>query len=132
MKAFKPVDQSLFFSKGDANDQRLGEIAKHAELSDLQKASDNSFVIAGYPDDAGIKINGGRLGASHAPDVIRKYLYKMTPSYLASQSADSVYDIGNLNLNAELEDRHVLARASAKQAMSGGHKWVGLGGGQIG
>src|SRR4051812_28645593 len=114
MKPFKPVDESLFFSRNDVNDQRLGDLVRAADVSDLPKPKGNSFVLGGYPDDAGIKINGGRLGASHGPDVIRKYLYKMTPSYLASESADSLYDIGNLNLNAELEDRHTVAKTSAK------------------
>lgn len=129
MKTFKPIDDSLLFSRNDPKDQRLGEIARLCPLSELPEASQNSFVIAGYPDDAGIKINGGRLGASHAPDVIRKYLYKMTPSYLASQPADSIYDIGNLNLDAELEARHKIARDSSHQALSKGHKWIVFGGG---
>ena len=129
MKTFKPVDQTLFFSKNDVNDQRLGDLVKSNQLSDLPPATGNSFVIAGYPDDAGIKINGGRLGAAHAPDVIRKYLYKMTPSYLASQSVETLIDVGNLNLDAELEERHVSARKAAKHAMSNGHRWVSFGGG---
>lgn len=129
MKAFKPIDDSLFFSRGDVDDPRLGEISKAAILSELPKASGNSFVIAGYPDDAGIKINGGRLGASQAPDVIRKYLYKMTPSYLASHSMESLHDIGNLNLDAVLEQRHKTAREAASFAISRGYKWIAFGGG---
>lgn len=129
MKAFKSADQSLFFSRNDLSDPRLGEISKPSVLSELSKATGNSYVVAGYPDDAGIKINGGRLGASQAPDVIRKYLYKMTPSYLASQSVESLSDIGNLNLDAELEERHKTARDAARLAMSQGYKWIAFGGG---
>lgn len=129
MKSFKPVDESLFFSRGDKNDPRLGELSKSVVLNELPKAGANSFVLAGYPDDAGIKINGGRLGAAHAPDVIRKYLYKMTPSYLASQVPDSLHDIGNLNLDAELEARHKIAREAARAAMNKGYKWISFGGG---
>ncbi len=129
MKSFKPVDESLFFSRDDKNDPRLGEISKPKPLAELSDANDNSYVLSGYPDDAGIKINGGRLGASQAPDVIRKYLYKMTPSYLASRSPDEIFDIGNLNLDAELEDRHKIARDAAHTAMAKGYKWISFGGG---
>ncbi len=129
MKSFKPTDESLFFSRDDSADPRLGELSKVAVLSELPKANGNAFVLAGYPDDAGIKINGGRLGAAQAPDVIRKYLYKMTPSYLASESLDSLHDLGNLNLDAELEARHKIARETAHSAMKQGYKWISLGGG---
>lgn len=128
MKAFKPVDEALFFTRNDKTDPRLGELVKRGTLEDVRGTSD-SFVIAGYPDDAGIKINGGRLGASHAPDVIRKYLYKMTPSYLASSAPSSLIDFGNLNLNAELEARHEDARKFAAECMRKGAKWIALGGG---
>ena len=37
------------------------------------------FVLIGCPVDEGVIRNGGRPGASHAPPLIRKHLYKMTP-----------------------------------------------------
>lgn len=86
-------------------------------------------MIAGYPDDEGIKLNGGRVGASQAPDRIRQHLYKMTPHFRA-QSQPRLLDIGNLNVQAySLLERHEVARQSVTQTLSSSAIWIGLGGG---
>src|SRR5262249_12850813 len=33
----------------------------------------------GFPQDAGVRRNGGRVGAAAAPDAIRSWLYRLTP-----------------------------------------------------
>ena len=80
-----PTPQKLFFSKQDPEDPRLGDIIQSlADLPNfemealLEQSSD--VLIFGYPDDEGIKNNGGRVGAASAPQKIREFLYKMTPS----------------------------------------------------
>jgi len=44
------------------------------------KVKNSDVKILGYPDDEGIFLNGGKLGAAHGPAEIRKALYKMTPT----------------------------------------------------
>lgn len=58
------------------NDLRLG----HLLARDLEDDATPKAVLIGFPSDKGVQINGGRPGASDAPEVIRKQLYKMTPS----------------------------------------------------
>lgn len=67
----------------------------------------SNVIILGYPDDEGIQNNGGRVGASQAPDIIRKFFYKMRPSILDSKKI-SICDLGNLKLNTPLSERHEL------------------------
>ncbi len=124
---FQPSSPDLFFKSTKANDPRLGELAR--PVSTLEKAATAaSFVIAGYPDDEGIRINGGRPGAALAPDAIRKYLYKMTsPAWKSSRP--TVWDVGNLKPDTPIERRHTVGREHAHEALSLGHRWVGLGGG---
>lgn len=125
--SFQPCSPDLFFKSTKANDPRLGERAQSVQK--IAKAtSPASYMVGGFPDDEGIRINGGRLGASHAPDTIRKYLYKMTaPAWKKTEAR--IYDAGNLQLNSPLETRHAQGRAHAHEALSLGHRWIGLGGG---
>ncbi len=140
----------LFFSRGDLDDPRLGEIAQRLSsqptLSDALQAIEKAIekaekkaekkegqphpiCIAGYPDDEGIRINGGRLGAALGPDEIRRALYKMTPR-LGSILRPSLIDVGNLDVvDQDLATRHDSASAVALKALHSGARWIGLGGG---
>lgn len=63
-------------------------------------------VIVGFPQDEGVRRNGGRIGAAHAPDEIRRWLYRLTP-YHAAENANltglGILDIGNLVVSNDLE-----------------------------
>lgn len=118
---FEPCSTNLFFKSNKDGDPRLGELA-HPQLTP------NDTLIVGYPDDEGIKINGGRTGAAMAPDTIRKYFYKMTPSPW-STDAKSFFDFGNLKITSTLEQRHSSIKTISHEYLAKGHRWVGLGGG---
>jgi formiminoglutamase len=140
---FSPVNPTLFFSRNDVNDPRLGDMAKAlppldnaetlaANLSDDAKSFPGTrrFVIAGYQDDEGIRINGGRAGAAEAPDRIRRPLYKMTPQLLARERDFVLWDAGNLEgANVPLSERHRLAEEFSLAALRAGASWISLGGG---
>lgn len=124
---WNPVEPSLFFSKGDPQDPRMGNYAKAAK--DFAEAD---LCLWGYPDDEGIALNGGRIGAKDAPDTIRKYLYKMTPhllKQLATTGELRIADLGNLTTTMTLEERHQLGREQAEQVTDKNIPWVSLGGG---
>lgn len=124
--SFSPCSQDLFFKSTKPNDPRLGECV--TTTLEHAPAIHSSYVIAGYPDDEGIKINGGRPGAASAPDAIRRPLYKMTsPAWL--QKEFSLIDLGNLTSLASLADRHTTAADAAYSTLTQGHHWIGLGGG---
>ncbi len=108
----------IFQLKNKSEDIRLGDIIYQSNSNEISLSTNTTdqikkhntsvnelkLSLLGYPDDDGISINGGRIGAAKAPDVIRKYLYKMTPSW--RHSLDFL-DIGNISTtNVDLKTRH--------------------------
>lgn len=122
-----PTPPNYFFSKNDPDDPRLGELVKSAQLikNDLML---NDFVLMGYPDDDGIKLSGGRLGAAEAPKLIRQFLYKMTPSVLSNKKI-RLFDFGDLANVADLPTRHQEALALTSNFHEKKMRVISLGGG---
>lgn len=118
---FLPADSSLFFSRQDAEDPRVGELVSPS-------SSSNGIHIVGWPDDEGISMNGGRTGAAQAPDRIRKYLYKMTPT-VDRPTTDPFCDLGNLSVEGSLSDRHHFAREQTSAIHKKGGRVLSFGGG---
>lgn len=96
------------------NDPRIGRFLKSA----LNENTAPKAAIIGFPSDEGVKRNGGRSGASQAPDAIRRQLYKMTPpadSYepfvnLLNQTVDA----GNVQISGDVEaDQEALGKVVA-------------------
>jgi len=93
-------------------------------------------VLAGYPDDLGIRMNNGRPGAMEAPKKIRHFLNKFTPP-VSRSSPKSIWDCGDLNISAlsastdsrSLELRHEAAREQALRVFNAGGRLISLGGG---
>jgi formiminoglutamase len=89
-------------------DPRLGHWLQKKKPTDETKV-----VLIGFPSDKGVRRNGGRPGASKAPDEIRKQLYKMTPSaeYYEPfvELLDQCSDTGNIAVTGKLaEDQQKL------------------------
>lgn len=118
---------SLFFSKNDSQDPRLGDLSKSRLYTDIASASEE-FALVGYPDDEGISLNGGRAGAKLAPDQIRTSFYKMTPSVF-SQRTFGVADLGNISNTLSLNERHQAAKTVAKTVFQSTKRLLTLGGG---
>ena len=126
---FKRVSENLFFKSQKVNDQRLGERVKTLAPNEIENwsAKNEHFLIAGYPDDEGIKNNSGRLGAHLAPAKIREFFYKMTPAY---EMNFELYDLGDLDPNqGELRERHEKVIEMATKAYQRDFRWIALGGG---
>ncbi len=125
-----PVDPQLFFSKNDPQDIRLGDCTQILTENIADKHTD--LVVWGYPDDEGIHLNGGRTGASLAPEIIRKYFYKMTPhpDCLNNNDRPQILDAGDLlkPLHSLIE-RHEQASHIAHWASEKQIPWISLGGG---
>lgn len=142
---FAPIDSSLLFTRNDSSDPRLGDLGRllpeldtadklAATLEEAAKTSAQSkrFVLAGYPDDEGIKVNGGRPGAAHAPLSVRKPFYKMTPSLLNMKSGaplPTIWDLGDLRAKGSLSERHETATRYARAALDNDAVWLSIGGG---
>lgn len=92
----------------------------------VKSASDANFILCGYPDDEGIKLNGGRAGASEGPAEIRKAFFKMTTAAL---TPTYLFDAGDLNKNLALNKRHEIAQNNAEKFYQDGKFVMSLGGG---
>lgn len=90
------------------------------------------IVIIGVPTDDGIRRNGGRPGASHAPDAIRSYLERLTP--LDHPSAErtaldmTILDAGNAH-GETLGELHEYAESMVRQYLNEETVIIALGGG---
>jgi formiminoglutamase len=74
----------------------------------ISKIKNPDVKIFGYPDDEGIFLNGGKLGAAHGPEAIRKALYKMTPTPTMEDLI--LKDEGDLDHHGvTLKERHAFA-----------------------
>jgi formiminoglutamase len=126
---WRPTDPQLFFSKKDPDDPRLGDLVRAiATPPSAGDSSMRSFVIGGYPDDEGIRLNGGRPGAALAPPAIRRALYKMTPA-LQEPRDFQLFDVGDLAPEGDLGARHAEGSRMCADVLASGARWIGLGGG---
>ena len=118
MSHLNPCAEKLFFSKNDPLDPRLGNLVNRGTAQ---------VSILGYPDDEGIRLNGGRLGAAAGPDEIRHWLYRTTPH--AQQKLKPFADLGNLKIQDSLDDRHRFAQEQVRALLQGQQQVLTLGGG---
>lgn len=112
------------------DDPRIGDLIKQQE-----PAADPRMVLIGFPSDEGVRRNGGRTGASSAPDHIRRALYKLTPDPTAFDPfcalLEATFDAGNLPVTGDLEKDQIclgneigrwLKRGVVPIVMGGGHE----------
>lgn len=114
----KPTDPSLFYSRQDPEDPRLGELV-------TTQKTENAVVLIGYPDDRGIQLNKGRGGAAEAPDRIRRYLYRMTPP----AQGPRIWDLGNVEPAVTVKETHQACALHLASAYDSARLLVSLGGG---
>ena len=116
----QPVQSDLLYRRKDPNDVRLGEVVQ-TDKSNYEVAD---IVLIGCPQDEGVKRNKGRIGASEAPDEIRKALYRLVaPDKLC------LFDAGNTIIQSTLEATHTTHTGIVKQLIQDGKYVVSLGGG---
>jgi formiminoglutamase len=129
MSWLHPTDKHLLFTKNDKEDPRLGECVQLVPKGDLSLDSyDFNFAILGYPDDEGIGLNGGRVGAQIAPPEIRTFLYKMTP-HLSATQLPKILDLGDLDKEKPLAERHAKGRELISDLVKRNKHWISFGGG---
>ncbi|MDZ4677079.1 MAG: formimidoylglutamase [Oligoflexia bacterium] len=122
---FEKSQDTLFVSKNDKHDLRVSDCTEHfTKTATLNEAS----VILGYPDEEGIKLNGGRLGAALAPIEIRRVLYKMTQSISSSKTL-RLLDLGDLKNTNSLKENHERARKTVSELLKKEARVITLGGG---
>lgn len=114
-------DPRLFFSRGDKNDPRMGEIVS----ADPEYYGSADIVILGCPQDEGVTRNNGRVGAAKAPDKIREQFYRLTPFNIKKK----IFDLGNVLVGGTLEETHDTQTATVQKLLRDGKRVIVLGGG---
>jgi formiminoglutamase len=114
-------DPKTFFSRGDVNDPRMGEIVRRDE----EGYTGADLVIVGCPQDEGVRRNNGRVGAADAPDAIREQFYQLTTFNIKRK----IFDLGNIENKGTLEETHDLMTAVVSQILRDGKRAIVLGGG---
>ena len=66
---------NLSSQTNDSGDPRIGNLLG-VKITTIHEAK---LVLLGFPSDAGVARNHGRRGAAKAPNIIRKFLNKLTP-----------------------------------------------------
>ncbi len=111
------------------DDPRLADIIRSATESTIAEAD---VVIFGIPTNEGIRRNGGRLGASEAPNAIREWLGKLTPyagpHFNRHLNDLRIVDLGDVN-QGYLEAMHVTAAQVTLEMIAAGKIVIALGGG---
>lgn len=103
-----PTPFELFFNRQDPTDPRLGELIKRNTEHGLTENSlkNQQIAILGYPDDQGISLSKGRIGAAKAPDTIRKYFYRLTQGVHGELKKVNILDVGNLSIRSMVKESH--------------------------
>src|SRR5215203_5609140 len=116
-----PPNPEIFFSKGDLNDPRLGEIVTR----DPDRYANADIVILGCPQDEGVRRNNGRVGAASAPNAIREQFYRLTPFNIKKR----IHDAGDVRIEGSLEDIQDAHTALVTRFLRDGKRVIVLGGG---
>jgi formiminoglutamase len=70
----------------------------------------NKIVFIGVPDDRGVRVNGGKAGASEGPASFRKAFYALSDYTVSSVNsftlADHIFDAGDLVLEKTVAETH--------------------------
>jgi formimidoylglutamase len=113
----------------DPSDARLGDLIQPASEAALAAAD---VVLLGVPTDEGIRHNGGRPGASEAPNAIRQWLGKLTPfagpQFKRHLGSLKIVDLGDIAQD-ELEAMHEQAAQLIQELSAAGKIVITLGGG---
>jgi len=87
------------------DDPRLGEIIERWGGT-LEALRPGRAVIVGFPQDEGVRRNGGRVGAAKAPEAIRRFLHRLTPfngERDVNLRDNPPLDAGNVRVTGSLE-----------------------------
>jgi formiminoglutamase len=115
------------------DDPRLGEVMEVWQ-GDPAALAPGRAVLIGFPQDEGVRRNGGRTGAAEAPDAIRRCLYRLTPwDCQANVGLTELppLDLGNVRVSQDLEESQaalgevvaaVLRKGAIPIVLGGGHE----------
>jgi formiminoglutamase len=113
------------------DDPRLGEVATFWRGGRPELRAGQP-VLLGFPQDEGVRRNGGRVGAAAAPAAIRTWLYRLTP-WDAIHHTDlrdlGLLDLGDVRIGSDLEESQEALAEVVAALLTAGTTPIVLGGG---
>jgi formiminoglutamase len=115
------------------DDPRLGEVVEFWQ-GDVDALKPGRAVLLGFPQDEGVRRNGGRAGAAETPREIRRFLYRLTPWDGVSDvdlTRRPPLDLGDVWLDGPLERTQevlgkiigaILEKGAVPVVLGGGHE----------
>ncbi len=113
------------------DDPRLGEVVEFWRGGEPALRPGRPVLI-GFPQDEGVRRNGGRVGAAEAPREIRRWLYRLVPWDCETDSdlaALGLLDVGNVRIDGDLEATQAALGEVVGAVLRAGAVPVVLGGG---
>lgn len=106
---------------------RLESVIEKARLSELEEGEGtDKCVLVSYPDDEGVKNNGGRPGAHQGPESILNFLNRMP----IREPMPKLYVLDEqLPFDAPLKERHSVAESWSHELYKKACRVITLGGG---
>lgn len=88
-----------------------------------------AVALLGIPDDLGVKLNNGRIGAAGAPTAVRAALARYGNAQPASGDLPRVYDAGDIAVSDSLAETHHRVTAATGALLDAGLFPIAIGGG---
>src|SRR3989338_167324 len=123
---FKPVDFAAVAPPKRLEEIRLGEKIQQWEGS---KIPEGSFVLLGVPDDRGVALSRGRVGAAGGPPAFRKEFYRLTLGVRGELGKTAVWDVGDLKIAGTQEETYLGLREAVREILQQGAFPILIGGG---
>jgi formiminoglutamase len=88
-------------------------------------------VLIGFPQDEGVRRNGGRPGAARVPAEIRRCLYRLPPfdPAVEVEVGRGLLDLGDVSIHGDLEQSQQALAAVVAAVLAAGSVPIVLGGG---
>lgn len=88
-----------------------------------------AVALLGMPDDTGVRMNGGRPGASEGPTALRAALARLGAADPPGFDWPGVFDAGDVQPGGDIDETHARVLEAAKAIHELGLVPVGIGGG---
>ncbi len=99
----------------------------------IRSGTEGQIVLLGFPHDEGVKVNGGREGASKGPDHFRYWLKRFgtvhNPEAAEDLSSLAIADAGDISAKLPLEEAHAELASRVQSILKAGGIPFVVGGG---
>ncbi len=121
------VDPAACAHSATPDDPRLAQHVRALPTFDVCGAHD--VVLIGVPDDRGVAINRGRVGAAAGPKAFREAFYRLTLGPNRELAKCTIWDAGDVMIGATNRETHETLAEIVQQCCACGALPIVIGGG---